>query len=162
MRGLRVKEGQEVQLHLTGSTTINAKRERVFQLLTDPSFIATTLPDAVEVALLDKESLEAKMKVKVALISSSIKVRLRITDRVPPSSARLLAEGSGSGSNLKIISTFSLEGDGTTTTRLSWVADAEITGLMAGLGSLVLRGFAEKKVGEIFAGITKGIEGAGR
>ncbi|TLY01361.1 MAG: hypothetical protein E6K95_06780 [Thaumarchaeota archaeon] len=146
MRGLRVKEGQEVQLHLTGSTTINAKRERVFQLLTDPSFIATTLPDAVE----------------VALISSSIKVRLRITDRVPPSSARLLAEGSGSGSNLKIISTFSLEGDGTTTTRLSWVADAEITGLMAGLGSLVLRGFAEKKVGEIFAGITKGIEGAGR
>ncbi len=157
-----MKEGQEVQLHLTGSTTINAKRERVFQLLTDPSFIATTLPDAVEVALLDKESLEAKMKVKVALISSSIKVRLRITDRVPPSSARLLAEGSGSGSNLKIISTFSLEGDGTTTTRLSWVADAEITGLMAGLGSLVLRGFAEKKVGEIFAGITKGIEGAGR
>jgi len=157
-----VKEGEEVQLHLTGSTTINAKRERVFQLLTDPNFIATTLPDAVEVALLDKESLEAKMKVKVALISSSIKVRLRITDRVPPSSARLLAEGSGSGSNLKIISTFSLEGDGTTTTRLSWVADAEITGLMAGLGSLVLRGFAEKKVGEIFAGITKGIEGAGR
>ena len=157
-----MKEGQEVQLHLTGSTTINAKRERVFQLLTDPNFIATTLPDAVEVALLDKESLEAKMKVKVALISSSIKVRLRITDRVPPSSARLLAEGSGSGSNLKIISTFSLEGDGTTTTRLSWVADAEITGLMAGLGSLVLRGFAEKKVGEIFAGITKGIEGAGR
>jgi len=157
-----VKEGEEVQLHLTGSTTINAKRERVFQLLTDPNFIATTLPDAVEVAVLDKENLEAKMKVKVALISSSIKVRLKVTDRVPPSSARLLAEGSGSGSNLKIISTFSLEGDGTTTTRLSWVADAEITGLMAGLGSLVLRGFAEKKVGEIFAGITKGIEGAGR
>ena len=149
-----------MELHLTGSTTINGKRERVFQLLTDPNFIATTLPDAVEVAVPDGENLEAKMKVKVALISSSIKVRLRITDRVPPSSARLLAEGSGSGSNLKIISTFSLEGDGTTTTRLSWVADAEITGLMAGLGSLVLRGFAEKKVGEIFAGITKGIEGA--
>ena len=156
-----MKEGEEVQLHLTGSTTINAKRQRVFQLLTDPNFIATTLPDAVEVAVLDKENLEAKMKVKVALISSSIKVRLKVTDRVPPSSAKLLAEGSGSGSNVKIISTFSLEGDGTTT-RLSWVADAEITGLMAGLGSLVLRGFAEKKVGEIFAGITKGIEGAGR
>ena len=53
-----------MQLHLTGSTTINAKRERVFQLLTDPNFIATTLPDAVEVAVLDKENLEAKMKVK--------------------------------------------------------------------------------------------------
>ncbi len=150
-----------MQLHLDGSTIINAKRERVFQLLTDPKFIATTLPDAVEVAVLDRESLEAKMKVKVALISSNIKVTLRVTDRVPPSRARLLVEGSGSGSNLKISSTFSLEGDGSTT-RMSWVADAEITGLMAGLGSIVLRGFAEKKVGEIFAGITKGIEGASK
>ena len=148
-----------MELHLTGSTTINGKRERVFQLLTDPNFIATTLPDAVEVAVPDGENLEAKMRVKVALISSSIKVRLKITDRVPPFSARLLAEGLGSGSKLKIISTFSLEGDGMTT-RMSWVADAEINGLMAGIGSLVLRGFAEKKVGEIFAGITKGIEGA--
>ena len=147
-----------MQLHLTGSTTINAKGERVYQLLTDPKFIATTLPDAVEVAVLDRESLEAKMKVKVALISSSIRVRLRVTDKIPPSSARLLVEGSGSGSTLKISSTFSLEGDGTT--RMSWAADAEITGLMAGLGSIVLRGFAEKKVGEIFAGITKGVEGA--
>ena len=147
-----------MQLHLKGSSVINAKRERVYQLLTDPKFIATTLPDAVEVAVLDMDSLEAKMKVKIALISSNIKIRLRVTERVPPSRARLLAEGSGSGSSLKISSTFSLEGDGTTTTRLSWVADAEITGLMAGLGSIVLRGFAEKKVGEIFAGITKGIE----
>ena len=154
-----MKEREEMQLRLTGSTAINAKRERVFQLLTDPNFIATTLPDAVEVAVPDGENLEAKMRVKVALISISIKVRLKITDRVPPFSARLLAEGSGSGSKLKIISTFSLEGDGMTT-RMSWVADAEITGLMAGIGSLVLRGFAEKKVGEIFAGITKGIEGA--
>ena len=150
-----------MQLHLDGSTIINAKRERVFQLLTDPKFIATTLPDAVEVAVLDRDSLEARMKVKVALISSNVKVTLRVADRVPPSRARLLVEGSGSGSNLKISSTFSLEGDGSTT-RMSWVADAEITGLMAGLGSIVLRGFAEKKVGEIFAGITKGIEGASK
>jgi len=149
-----------MQLHLTGSTNINAKRERVFQLLTDPNFIATTLPDAVEVAVLDRESLEAKLKVRVALISSSVKVLLRVADRAPPASARLLAEGSGSGSTLKISSTFSLEGDGTT--KMSWVADAEISGLMAGLGSIVLRGFAEKKVSEIFAGITKGIEGASR
>ena len=150
-----------MQLHLKGSTIINAKRERVYQLLTDPRFIATTLPDAGEVAVLDTESLEAKMKVKVALISSNIKIRLRVAERVPPSRARLLAEGSGSGSNLKISSAFSLEGDGSTT-KVSWVADAEITGLMAGLGSIVLRGFAEKKVGEIFEGITKGIEGASR
>jgi carbon monoxide dehydrogenase subunit G len=149
-----------MMFHLDGSTAIKAKRDRVFQMLTDPRFIATTLPDAVDVSVIDEDSLEAKMKVKISVVSSTMKVRLRISDRAPPSMAKLVAEGTGSGSNLKVNSTFNLEGDGTTT-RLSWVADVEITGLMGGLGAVIIRGFAEKKVIEIFSGITKGIEKAG-
>lgn len=145
-----------MELHLNGSTMIRARREEVFRLVTDPNFIAGALPDAEDVAVLDEESLEAKLRVKVALVSSTIKVRLTISDRTPPSHARLLAEGSGSGSNMKIISTFELAGDGSTT--MNWAADAEITGLMAGLGSTFLRGFAEKKVAEIFEGITRAVE----
>ncbi len=145
-----------MELHLNGSTKIRARREEVFRLVTDPNFIASALPDAEDVAILDKDSLEAKLRVKVALVSSTIKVRLTISDRTSPSRARLLAEGSGSGSSMKINSTFELSGDGSTT--MSWAADAEITGLMAGLGSTFLRGLAEKKVAEIFEGITRAVE----
>ena len=145
-----------MELHLNGSTKISARIDRVFQLVTDPKFIAGTLPDAEDVAVLDEDSLEAKLRVKVALVSSAIKFRLTISDRTPPSHARLLAEGSGSGSNMKITSTFELAGDGSTT--MNWAADVEITGLIAGLGSTFLRGFAEKRVAEIFEGITKAVE----
>jgi carbon monoxide dehydrogenase subunit G len=41
---------------------------------------------------------------------------------------------------------------------MSWKADAEISGVMAGIGSSLLRGFATKKVTEIFDGITKSLE----
>jgi carbon monoxide dehydrogenase subunit G len=43
---------------------------------------------------------------------------------------------------------------------MKWVADAEITGVMAGIGSSILKGFAEKKVKEIFEGIKKAMEQA--
>jgi len=148
-----------MQLHLEGSRTIHLKRARAFGLLTDPNFIARSLPDASEVIVLDRDSLEAKVKVKLSIVSGTLNMRLRISDRSAPSRARLTAEGSGTGSGVRVNSTFELEGDGSTT--MKWSAEAEITGLMAGLGSTLLRGFAEKKVGEIFDGITRALEAEG-
>jgi carbon monoxide dehydrogenase subunit G len=141
---------------LEGSNPIKMPRDRVFALLTDSSFIATTLPDAEDVHVLDPDTVEAKVKVKMSIVSSTLKVKLKIVERSPPDRAALFTEGSGSGSNLKIRSVFTLEGTDITT--MKWSADADVTGLMAGLGSTVLRGFAEKKVGEIFSGITKAME----
>jgi carbon monoxide dehydrogenase subunit G len=145
-----------MKLHLDGSTTINEDREVVFKQLTDPKFIANSLPDAQEVNVIDATTLEAELKVKVAVVTSTLKLRMSITETLPPSRAKLVADASGSGSHLSISSTFELAGSRPTT--LSWSADAEITGVMAGLGSSILKGFATKKVGEIFAGITKAVE----
>jgi len=145
-----------MQLRLAGSTTITASRERVFQLVTDPRFISIALPDAEDVIVRDTDSLEARIKVKLALVSSTFKFRLTISDRAYPTHARLVAEGAGSGSNMKITSTFELSGNGGT--KMKWTADVEITGLIAGLGSTFLRGFAEKKVSEIFEGLTRAVE----
>lgn len=145
-----------MQLHLDGSNSINAPPAKVFSLLTDARFIAKTLPDAEDVRVLDESSLEAKLKVRVALVSSTQNVKIVIADREPPSKAKLLVDGSGSGSSMKVTSAFTLSGDGSTT--MAWAANAEISGVMAGLGSTILKGFATKKVAEIFEGITKAIE----
>lgn len=147
-----------VQLHLEGSNSIKAPREKVFELLTDPRFIASTLPDADEVRVLDGSSLEARMKLRVAVVSSSLRVKMAVGKTSPPSRATLTAEGNGSGSTIKITSVFELTGGSPTV--MTWSADAEIGGVMAGLGSALLKGFATKKVAEIFSGITKAVEGA--
>ncbi|HEV2137398.1 MAG TPA: SRPBCC domain-containing protein [Nitrososphaerales archaeon] len=145
-----------MQLHLDGSTSIDAEKETIFNKLTDVKFIARTLPDAEDVNIVDSTTLEAKLKVRVAVVTSTLKLRMSIADTEPTSRARLMAEASGSGSHLAIRSTFELTGGRPTI--LNWSADAEITGVMAGLGSSILKGFATKKVGEIFAGITKALE----
>ncbi len=82
--------------------------------------------------------------------------KMTVAEKVPPTWAKLVAEGSGSGSSMKLTSVFTLDGDNPTT--MSWSADAEIGGVMAGLGSTVLRGFATRKVAEIFEGITRAVD----
>jgi uncharacterized protein len=145
-----------MQLHLDGSNIIKGDGGRVYSLLTDPNFIAKNLPDAEDVRVIDGSSLEAKIKLRIAVVSSTMKMRMTIDSTSPPTEAMLLAEGSGSGSSMKITSVFKLSGGAPTT--MKWSADAEITGVMAGIGSSLLKGFATKKVGEIFTGITKAVE----
>ena len=147
-----------MQLHLEGAEDLNLPRERAFQLLTSSSFMANSLPDAQETRVVDDSNLETKMKMGISFLTVNMAIRMKIADKEPPRHARLLVEGSGSGSGMKITSDFDLEGD--STTRMKWAADAEITGVMAGIGSSVLRAYAEKKVKEIFAGIKKALEEA--
>ncbi len=148
-----------MQLHLEGGEDLALSTQRVFQLLTDPAFIAKSLPDAQETKVIDDSGIEARMKIGISFLTTNMNVKMKIVDKQPPQHARLLVEGSGSGSNMKITSDFDLEGD--TATKMKWVADAEITGVMAGIGSSILKGFAEKKVKEIFEGIKKAMEQAG-
>jgi uncharacterized protein len=147
-----------MQLHLEGAEDLALPRERVYQLLTDSKFIAKSLPDAQETKVIDDSSLEARMKIGISFLTTNMNVKMKIVDKVPPQHARLQVEGVGSGSSMKINSDFDLEGD--SATKMKWVADAEITGVMAGIGSSILKGFAEKKVKEIFEGIKKAMEQA--
>lgn len=147
-----------MQLHLEGAEDLSLPRERVFQLLTDSSFLAKSMPDAEETKVVDESSLEARMKIGVSFLTTRMAIKMKIAEKNPPQSARLLVEGSGSGSSIKITSDFTLEGE--SATKMRWVADAEITGVMAGIGSSILKGFSEKKVKEIFDGIKKAMEQA--
>lgn len=147
-----------MQLHLEGTETLNLSRERVFQLLTDPNFIAKSLPEAQDTKVLEDKTIEAKMKIGISFLTTTMATKMKITDLAPSHHAKLLVEGAGSGSNMKISSDFELDGDNPT--KMKWVADAEITGVMAGIGSSIIKGFSEKKVKEIFQDIKKAMEEA--
>jgi carbon monoxide dehydrogenase subunit G len=145
-----------MQLHLEGTEILNLPRERVYQLLTDASFLARSLPDAQETKVMDDNTVEAKMKIGISFLTTTMATKMKLTDMDPTHHARLVVVGAGSGSSMKITSDFNLEGE--TPTRMKWVADAEISGVMAGIGSSIIKGFAEKKVKEIFQDIKKSME----
>lgn len=143
-----------MQLHLDGSTELKVDPATAYQRLTNLELMTKALPDAEDVRVIDADSAEATIKLSIALVSTRLKMKVKILGKRPPSHAELSAEGSGTGSHVKILSRFDLEGaSGGASTKMAWSADAEITGLMAGIGSSMLRGFAEKRVAEIFDAI---------
>lgn len=143
-----------MHLHLEGSNELKVDRETAYNRLTNLEIMTKSMPDAEEVKILDSETAEATIKLRIALVSARLKMKVTILNKRPPSHAELMAEGSGTGSHVKISSTFDLDGSPSTPkSRLNWSADAEITGIMAGIGSTMLRGFAEKRVAEIFDAI---------
>ena len=147
-----------MQLHLEGSSHFELDPETAYKRLTDLNIMARALPDSEDVNVLDNETAEATMKLRIALVSTKLRMRVRISGKKPPSHAELTAEGSGSGSHIKISSIFDLEKEGDQKTNMTWSANAEITGIMAGIGSLMLKGFAEKRVGEMFEAIRLAVE----
>jgi carbon monoxide dehydrogenase subunit G len=148
-----------MQLHLEGSTELKVNPETAYERLTNLEIMTKALPDAEDVRMIDSDTAGATVKLRIALVSTRLRMKVKISAKRSPSHAELSAEGSGSGSRVKIFSTFDLEGaPGNPTTKMTWSADAEITGLMAGIGSTMLRGFAERRVTEIFDAVGIAVE----
>ncbi len=148
-----------MHLHLEGSSELNVDRETAYNRLTDLEVMTSSLPDAEAVKIIDIETAEATIKLRIALVSARLRMKVKISNKKPPSHAELSAEGSGTGSHVKISSTFDLaQSNRNPTTIFTWSADADITGIMAGIGSTMLRGFAERRVSEIFSAIQIAVE----
>lgn len=143
-------------LSLEGKQTIDLPREKVFDLLTNTNFIGSALPDAEEVKVIDSENIEARLKVRVSIVSVTMNVKLKVGERERPNYGTLYVNASGSGSNVKIVSRFDLTND--KPTNMTWKAQVEVTGVISGLGSGVLKSFADKKVSEIFGSLTKAMQ----
>jgi carbon monoxide dehydrogenase subunit G len=148
-----------MQLHLEGSSELKQDLETAYNRLTNLEVMARALPDTEDVKVIDSDTAEATVKLKLAVVSTRLRMRVKISGRRPPSHAELSAEGSGSGNRVKIFSTFDLERAGTENrTKMTWSANAEINGLMAGIGSMMLKGFAEKRMDEMFDAIGIAVE----
>jgi carbon monoxide dehydrogenase subunit G len=145
-----------MRLHLEGTEILYLPRERVFQLLTDADFLVKSLPNARETKVMEDNTIEAKIRFGISSLTTTMAATMKLADFSHAHHARLILEGAGSGSRMKITSDFNLEGENPT--RMKWVSNAEISGVMAGINSSMIKGFARKKVREIFQDLKKTME----
>jgi len=146
-----------MKFHLDGSVSIKATPEKTFTALSDPQFMISTIPDLQSSKIIDKEHFEAKIKVGISVVRGTVDMRFELQEKRGGNHAKLVGEGSGAGSRMHIESSLDLspEGDGT---KMTWSADADLSGLMAGIGSQILKGQSEKQVSQIFSNIKVKLE----
>lgn len=140
-----------MKLEFSGSPEITAPKERVWERLMDPHFLARSAPGVESVEVIDP----THFKVISGFGAGSFKVRftmdVELLDIVPGRSARMRMHAQAPGSAVDVLSSIAIQETGPDPVRLNWSATSEITGTVAGLGVQLMEGAARRLTEQFWA-----------
>jgi carbon monoxide dehydrogenase subunit G len=129
-------------MDLSATYDFAAPVERVWNLLMDAEAVGACLPGCQGLKPAGDDRYEVELGVAVAAISGNFRGTVALTEKVPPTSYKLIVEGSGRQGFVKGTALVALTPDGDRT-RVQVTTEAEVGGLMARLGQRLLEGVAK-------------------
>lgn len=139
-------------MKVTGSATLNASRDKVWEALNDPAVLVRTIPGCQQLEEVGPDAYRMTITAGVASIKGTYQGDVSLTDQQQPGSFTLRASGAGAPGTVSADVKVSLaESDGGT--RLDYDADAVVGGMIGGVGQRVLSGVAKKTAGEFFKAV---------
>jgi uncharacterized protein len=129
-------------MDITGTYTFNAPPDRVWTLLMDPAVISDCIPGCDKFEPIGENSYRVRLKVAMAAITGTYEGTVTLTDQVPLTSYRLVAEGQGRPGFVKGTSTITLRADGATTV-VDVSAAVQTGGAIARLGQRLIGGVSK-------------------
>jgi carbon monoxide dehydrogenase subunit G len=143
------KTRRKNSLIIEGSYTLNAPRQRVWEILLDANIMAQCMPGCESMNEVAPDQFEAVMKVGVASVKGTYKGKVAIKDKQAPTHYVLSGEGQGGPGFMRGDLTIDLEEqDGKTL--LKYRADAQVGGLIAAIGQRMLNGVTRMMVEQFF------------
>jgi carbon monoxide dehydrogenase subunit G len=137
---------------VTGSATLHAPREKVWEALNDPGVLVRTIPGCQQLEEVGPDTYRMTITAGVASIKGTYQGDVALTDHDQPGGFTLKASGAGAPGTVSADVRVTLaESDGTT--RLEYDADAIVGGMIGGVGQRVLTGVAKKTAGEFFKAV---------
>jgi len=139
-------------MKISGSYTLPVAPERAYQILQDPAILAQAIPGCESLETIGPDEYRMKMKVLLAALSGAFEGKVRIADPSPPSSFRLIVEGSGRIGFMKgegLLRLSPADGDNASTV-ISYQGDAQVGGTMAAVGQRLIDGTAKMMIKKFF------------
>ena len=148
-------------MKVSGSYTLPVAPERAYELLQDPAILARAIPGCESLEKIGPDEYRMKMKVLVAALSAQFEGKVRIAEQTPPTSFRLIVEGSGrigflKGDGLLKLSPAATGGvppaapPGRPSTVVSYEGEAQVGGTMAAVGQRLIDGTAKMMIKKFF------------
>ena len=137
-------------MQFSGSTEINAPRDRVWAFVIEPQQVGWCGPGVESIEAIDATHFRAKAKVGVGIISARFAVDLELVEASEPDRAVIKARGQAPGSAVEATGEMRLSGPEAGPTTLDWSADVAILGAIAGVGSRLIEGTADKLITAAF------------
>lgn len=136
-------------MKISGSSTLALPPEEAYRRLQDPEFLAKAIPGCEGLEKIGEDAYRMKMKLAMASLSGAFEGTVKIADQTPPSSFRLIVEGSGKIGFMK--------GDGLlklsakeAATEVAYEGDVQVGGTMAAVGQRLIDGAAKMMIKRFF------------
>lgn len=139
-------------MKMDGTHSLKAPRERVWKLLNDAEVLKRCIPGCERLEMTGEDSFDTTLNVGVGAISGVYNGKVKIQDRQPPESYKMVVEGKGKPGFVKGTGVLQLsEQDGSTT--VAYSGDVQVGGTIASVGQRMLQGAAKMMVGQFFTAI---------
>ncbi|PYT14515.1 MAG: carbon monoxide dehydrogenase [Acidobacteria bacterium] len=136
-------------MKIAGSYTVPFPPERAYEMMQDPDVLARSIPGCESLEKIGENEYRMKMKMVLASLSGAFEGKVRLADQKPPSSFRMVVEGSGKIGFVK--------GDGLLTltpkdggTEVAYDGDAQVGGTMAAVGQRLIDATAKMMIKRFF------------
>jgi carbon monoxide dehydrogenase subunit G len=137
-------------MKLEGAYDVPAPPQTVWEAFLNPEQLRRAIPGCEGLEPLGNDEFKATLKIGIAAVKGTFDGRVRITDKQPPTSYRLHAEGSGAPGFVRAdtLITFSELPGGT---RVAYSSDVQVGGLIAGVGQRMLGGVSKMMADQFFS-----------
>jgi hypothetical protein len=148
-------------MKLAGERILPLPPQVAWDLLLNAEVLARALPGCESLVPVGPDEYEMKTKVVVSSIQGLFSGKIRIEDKNPPSSYRLVVEGQGRIGHVRGSGLLALAPDGEGA-KLSYDGDVHIGGLIASVGERMLDMTAKMMIKRFFSGLLREAESAPR
>jgi carbon monoxide dehydrogenase subunit G len=136
-------------LKISGTQHLAVPPDEAYRIMQDPEILARAIPGCESLEKIGENEYKMKMKMALASISGAFEGKVRITDQTPPTSFRLIVEGSGKIGFVKgdgLLKLAAADGG----TEVTYEGDAQVGGTMAAVGQRLIDGTAKMMIKKFF------------
>lgn len=140
-------------MKIAGQAVLHAPVEQVWDALLDPAVLVRTIPGCESLETIGENQYAMTVTAGVASVRGTYAGQCSLHDLVANRSLRLSAQGAGAPGTVStdVEVSFADLGDGTT--EVGYSADADVGGMVGGVGQRMLTGVSKRMAGEFFAAV---------
>ncbi|MEK4969833.1 carbon monoxide dehydrogenase subunit G [Cytobacillus sp. FSL R7-0696] len=142
---------------LSGQVKMKKNYKDVWDALHNPQILEKAIPGCKSLVLKEDGTYDVEMKFGIASVKGDYKGNVKLEDIEAPVHYQLIAEGSGKPGFVKAKMDCYITAVDEEKCEVKWECDAEVGGMIAGVGSRVMSGVAKFIAGNFFKDVEKQI-----
>ena len=147
-------------MKVQGEYSLPLDQQAAWDLLLNTDVLSCAMPGCEALLPIGPDEYEMKMKIVISSIQGLFAGKVRIADKNPPTSYRLLIEGQGKLGFVRGNGLLTLAGDGGGT-RVNYAGEVQIGGLIASVGERMLDMTGKMMIKRFFSALIKEAEAFG-